>query len=160
MGEHCCGHETEAGARALTARLEAHCRARGLRMTEARRAALEVVARADGPVGPYEVAAALGAHPPTAYRALEFLEREGFVHRIASRGAFVACQSGRGHAGTQFLICDTCGAVETAPAPALPAALTALAEGRGFAPARWATELHGVCAACRGAGADRGRARP
>ena len=31
------------------------------------------------------------AKPPTVYRALEFLERQGMAHRIASISAYVAC---------------------------------------------------------------------
>ncbi|MBL3676305.1 MAG: transcriptional repressor [Alphaproteobacteria bacterium] len=151
MGHHCCAHKMED----LLARLEAACRAGGQRVTAPRRRVLEAVARAAEPVGAYAVLEVLpDLHPPTVYRALEFLEGAGLLHRVASRSAYMVCGAARAHAGTQFLICDVCGHVEVAPAPALPAALVAQAEGAGFAPTRWATELHGTCAACRGGKTD------
>ena len=36
-------------------------------------------------------AAGLGSQPPVAYRALDFLVANGFVHRIERLGAFAAC---------------------------------------------------------------------
>jgi Fur family zinc uptake transcriptional regulator len=50
--------------------------------------------------------------PITIYRALDFLRENGFVHRIESRNAFVACV--RDHGGDDivvFLICERCGAI-------------------------------------------------
>ena len=49
------------------------------------------------------------AAPPTVYRALEFLCREGLVHKIESLNAYVGCGA-PGHASAaQFLICRACG---------------------------------------------------
>ncbi|OYW37449.1 MAG: hypothetical protein B7Z42_10080 [Brevundimonas sp. 12-68-7] len=46
------------------------------------------------------------AKPATVYRALEFLDRLGLLHRIASISSYVAC-SGYAHRHTAaFLICD------------------------------------------------------
>ena len=50
--------------------------------------------------------------PITVYRALEFLRENGFVHRIESRNAFVACV--HTHAAGDpvvLLICERCGTV-------------------------------------------------
>jgi len=52
------------------------------------------------------------AKPPTVYRALEFLERLGFAHRIESLNAYVPCRlDGESHRAA-FLICDCCGAAQ------------------------------------------------
>ena len=86
--------------------------------------------------------------PPTVYRALEFLEQAGLVHRIASLNAFVACDSaGAAHAAA-FLICDCCGsAQEFDPGEVRPASSAAKAEG--FTPRAITLEVRGRCAACR-----------
>ena len=57
------------------------------------------------------------AKPPTVYRALEFLERKGLAHRIASISAYVACTSGAVDHTAAFLICDCCGATAEVSAP-------------------------------------------
>src|SRR5690606_22929917 len=96
---------------------EARCVRRGERMTDPRRRVLELLLASGEPVKAYDLIAAYGADgqaakPPTVYRALEFLERQGLAHRIASISAYVACSHGeRAHAAA-FLICDCCGATE------------------------------------------------
>jgi Fur family zinc uptake transcriptional regulator len=91
------------------------------------------------------------AKPPTVYRALEFLERRGVVHRIASISAYVACTAeaveGRSHAAA-FLICDCCGATEEV-AVAGGDAFAAAASQAGYAIERTTIEGHGRCPACR-----------
>ena len=44
------------------------------------------------------------------YRALDFLERQGFAHKIKSLNAYVACRQGPDAHAAAFLICDCCGA--------------------------------------------------
>ena len=97
-----CAHTHEealglAGA-ALRSRLaaaEALCVRREQRLTAPRRRVLELLLQAGQPLKAYDLMAAFDPHapakPPTVYRALEFLEREGFAHRIESLNAFVAC---------------------------------------------------------------------
>ena len=47
--------------------------------------------------------------PPTVYRALDFLMANGFVHKLESVNAFVACHhpSSAAHS-VPFLICNSC----------------------------------------------------
>ena len=92
------------------------------------------------------------AKPPTVYRALEFLERRGVVHRIASISAYVACTADalgedKGHAAA-FLICDCCGAAEEVAVQGGDAFARAAA-GAGYAIERTTIEGHGRCPACR-----------
>ena len=95
------------------------------------------------------------AKPPTVYRALEFLERRGVVHRIASISAYVACTAdadgSRAHAAA-FLICDCCGATEEVAAP-LGDAFTQAAGSAGYVLERTTIEGHGRCPTCRPAAA-------
>jgi Fur family zinc uptake transcriptional regulator len=133
--------------------VESYCAKEGIRFTEPRRHVLEIIAGADGPVGAYDVLEQLGKYidnpkPPTAYRAIEFLQEHGFIHRIASLNAFVACATDHRHHGSQFLVCDSCGKVVEAHLCDLPDDLAARAEKEGFRLTRWDAELHGTCGDC------------
>lgn len=154
-----CGHpHAHAGlsAGALAEALEAAeraCRADGERMTGPRRRVLELLLRAGEPVKAYDLIGRYGpdgqaAKPPTVYRALEFLERRGLAHRIASLSAYVACDhASRAHAAA-FLICDCCGATAEVSAP-VAGDLARAAEVAGYAIARTTIEAHGRCPACQ-----------
>jgi Fur family zinc uptake transcriptional regulator len=88
------------------------------------------------------------AKPPTVYRALDFLEKQGFVHRIESLNAYVACHHGdRAHAAA-FLICDCCGASAEIE-PVAGQEITAIGERTGFLVQALTIEAHGLCKACR-----------
>lgn len=124
-------------------------------MTAPRRRVLELLLAAGEPVKAYDLIARFGrdgeaAKPPTVYRALEFLERQGLAHRIASLSAYVACaHAGADHAAA-FLICDCCGVtaeVRPTASPHLADAAAAL----GFTIGRATVEAHGRCADCRDA---------
>ena len=139
--------------RALVA-VEARCAAEGERMTAPRRRVLELLLAAGEPVKAYDLIARFGvdgqaAKPPTVYRALDFLERRGLAHRIASISAYVACtgDGAQAHAAA-FLICDCCGAAQEFE-PDFTAQLAA-AEAAGYQVATITLEARGRCAACRG----------
>jgi Fur family zinc uptake transcriptional regulator len=131
---------------------EIRCAESQERLTAPRRRVLELLLEADGPLKAYDLIAAFGeagepAKPPTVYRALEFLERLGFAHRIESLNAYVPCRlEAEGHRAA-FLICDCCGAaqeIEPDLAPALAAAQAA-----GYAVTAVTLEARGLCPACR-----------
>ena len=114
---------------------------------------LELLLESGAPVKAYDLIAAYGADgeaakPPTVYRALEFLERLGFAHRLESLNAYVACRgSAEGHAAA-FLICYCCGATEEFD-PAIAAAVDRSAGSKGYAVSSITLEAHGRCPACR-----------
>ncbi|MGA0546723.1 Fur family transcriptional regulator [Brevundimonas sp. VNH65] len=155
-----CGHDhppLSPGADAVSQALEAaerRCAEDGDRMTAPRRRVLELLLAAGEPVKAYDLIARFGedgqaAKPPTVYRALEFLERKGMAHRIASISAYVACTGPDAHAhAAAFLICDCCGATEEVAAP-LGDAFTRAAGAAGYALERTTIEGHGRCPACR-----------
>lgn len=127
-------------------------------MTAPRRRVLELLLTAGEPVKAYDLIARFGedgqaAKPPTVYRALEFLERKGMAHRIASISAYVACSGpdAQAHAAA-FLICDCCGATEEVAAP-LGDAFTQAAGSAGYVLERTTIEGHGRCPTCRPAAA-------
>lgn len=122
-------------------------------MTAARLRVLELLLAAGEPVKAYDLIARFGedgqpAKPPTVYRALEFLERKGLAHRIASISAYVACSSGKADHAAAFLICDCCGATEEVSA-AVAEGLDRAAGAAGYVIERTTIEAHGRCPACR-----------
>jgi Fur family transcriptional regulator, zinc uptake regulator len=145
---HCAG--------SVLAQAEGIAADRGLRFTPVRRRVLEILAEAHRAMGAYDVlerlsAEGFGNQPPVAYRALEFLEENGFAHRIRRLNAFTACMHpGQAHAAA-FLICRVCDAVAEAPAGAAVTALEAEAQALGFAIERSNLESVGLCPACRAA---------
>lgn len=143
------------------ARAERTCAERGARLTEIRRRVLELVWRSHEPVKAYSILESLGtarrrAAPPTVYRALDFLRREGLVHRIESLNAYVGCGD-PGHAGAvQFMICRACGTAAELADPGVSGRLARRAGELDFVMDAQTIEIHGLCARCRPA---RGAAR-
>jgi Fur family zinc uptake transcriptional regulator len=137
-------------ARAL-ATADAVCTAAHQGTSPGRRRVLEILLSTGAAMKAYDI---IGAYygagrpvaPTTVYRALEFLERMGLVHRLESINAFIACRSdGRSHA-PGFLICDRCGGAYEFE-PDLAAEQTA-AEAAGFKVERVTLECRGVCRNC------------
>ncbi len=133
---------------------EDYCTQNGLRITPPRLSAFRIVHQAKKPVTAYDVLDKMGKDikspkPPTAYRALDFLEEHGFVHRIESLNAYVSCDVNHHHSGSQFMICDECGNVEEIHLCTLPQKLQDKVEAEKFSLHHWNVELHGVCAACQ-----------
>jgi Fur family zinc uptake transcriptional regulator len=130
---------------------EARCTDRQERLTAPRRRVLELLLEAAAPLKAYDLIAAYGdgepAKPPTVYRALEFLERLGFAHRIESLNAYVPCRLTAAPHSAAFLICDCCGAAEEFD-PDFSAELAA-AEARGYVVQSITLEARGRCPACR-----------
>jgi Fur family zinc uptake transcriptional regulator len=130
-----------------------HCRKEGARLTPLRRKVLQAVWRSHVPLGAYEICDALVGQgdrvlPPTIYRALEFLENNGLVHRIASRNAFIGCNQPGAHHHGRYLICSDCGLVAELPADDLLDGFIGEADQLNFAARSVRVEAVGLCAAC------------
>lgn len=127
----------------------------GERLTPARRRVLELLLNAGQPVKAYDLMAVFEdggppAKPPTVYRALDFLARQGLAHRIESLNAYVACRSSDPAHVAAFLICECCQAVAEAEWD-MTAQAQAAAADHGYALSRLNVEARGLCAACRAA---------
>ena len=147
-------HDHARCVRSGLAAAEAECRVRKLRLTPVRRRALELLLSEHRALGAYDLLArlsdeGLGSQPPVAYRALDFLVKAGFAHKIEALNAYLACAHlGDDHAPA-FLICRSCRSVaETATAP-MQGRLGAAAEAAGFLIERTVVEAQGLCPACR-----------
>jgi len=144
---HRCVEDALAGAEGL-------CADSGTRLTELRRRVLQEVWRGHDAVKAYDILERLGeahrtAKPPTVYRALQFLQAQGLVHRLESLNAFVGCaEPGRTHQG-QFLICHGCGQVREIHAETVSEAVVRSAEEAGFRVERQMVEVLGTCERCQ-----------
>ncbi|WP_250633326.1 transcriptional repressor [Pinirhizobacter soli] len=127
---------------------------RGLRLTPLRREVLQLVARAGKPVKAYDLLDSLrdthgNAAPPTVYRALDFLLENGFIHKLESINAYVACHHPAEQHQVPFLICDVCDGAQEVCDPRVAELIEAQARTFGFTPQGQTVEVHGVCKKCR-----------
>lgn len=130
------------------------CRQRGQRLTALRRKVLELVWANHRPVGAYVLLEMLREEagrvaPATVYRALDFLQEQGLVHRLASLNAFIGCAfPGPPHNG-QFLICTGCQELAELDDGKITAALGESAAASGFSISHTTVEVMGLCPHCR-----------
>lgn len=141
-------------AQAFVSEVELACAERGLRLTELRGQVLRLVAQAGQPVKAYDLLDRMKSErgataPPTVYRALDFLLQNGFIHRLSSINAFVACHHPRvqGHSAP-FLICDRCQRTVEMEDEETAVRLQTQARALGFSPQGQTLEVHGLCAEC------------
>lgn len=137
----------------LVNKAEQLCEQRGARLTPARREVFEILAEQEGAIGAYDLldklkSAVPNAKPPTIYRALDFLQDQGFVHKITSSNSYVLCSHFDHHHPVQMLICEQCGSVQEIQSDGVYDALRKQAEGQGFQVASQSIEAHGLCKAC------------
>ena len=137
----------------LLKKAKTYCEDHKCRFTEPRMQVLKIIASSKKPIGAYEVLEKLSKitdnpKPPTVYRAIEFWQRHRFIHRIESLNAYVGCEAGHRHSGSQFMICDDCGTVIEAHLCDLPQPLKDTMDKKTFTPSKWNVEIHGVCEKC------------
>lgn len=157
-----CHHEHSSGAglhggalRAALAEAERRCAVADARMTAPRRRVLELLLEAGAPLKAYDLIAAYGgegvaAKPPTVYRALDFLSRHRFAHRIESLNAYIACREGERPHLAAFLICQCCGEAREVE-PFAPERVQAAAAASGYVLSGVTVEARGLCPACASA---------
>jgi Fur family transcriptional regulator, zinc uptake regulator len=133
---------------------EARCIERGQRLTAIRRRVLAALLDSHRALGAYDIIEQLSPSglrlaPITTYRALEFLQENGLVHRIASRNAFIACvHNHNAEDPVVFMICEVCGVIGEASSAEVTATLAAAAQRAGFRPKSPVIEMTGICAHC------------
>ena len=119
---------------------------------------LEKLERASGPLSAYTLLDQLREHgfraPLQVYRALDTLMKAGFVHRLESLNAFVACadKDDHGHVHdhgmTAFAICDKCGQVTELSDDAIAHRLGDWVGSTGFVAKKAVLEFRGTCGKC------------
>jgi len=147
-------HDHQRCRRAALDTAEAHCTRHRLNFTPVRRRVLEILLEGHRAMGAYEILdtlrdEGLGAQPPVAYRALDFLVTNGFAHKIERLNAFIACSHPDASHSPAFLICRSCHAVAETRAETARGMLGAAAEAAGFEIEQAVVEAVGRCPRCR-----------
>ena len=134
---------------------EKRCKEQGVRLTKLRRQVLELIWQSHRPLGAYDLLDMLSGSnqkriaPPTIYRALEFLQQQKLVHRIATLNAFTGCGATSAHANSAFLICQRCQIAIEMEQSELQLAINIGAEQSGFSVSSANIEVLGLCSSCR-----------
>ncbi|MGB0465894.1 MAG: Fur family transcriptional regulator [Pontibacterium sp.] len=130
------------------------CKARDLRLTPIRELVLKLIWQSHKPLGAYEILPALAeagfnSAPPTVYRALDFLQAQGLVHRIAMLNAFIGCPHPGEMHHSYFLICRHCNTVIEADSSQAESLIAQQAAALGFTAEQQSIEVLGCCPNCR-----------
>lgn len=122
-------------------------------LTRNQRTVYDALRRAGQPQTAYEILEKVRASgisaPPTVYRALSRLTRDGLAHRLETLNSFVACAGECSRQGTTvFLVCETCGTADESSDSAVARRLRACAGERDFSIRSPVVELRGTCRNC------------
>jgi len=134
------------------------CEHSGERLTEKRKAILEILLLKGAPLSAYEITDIYNqtAEKPiptmSVYRILEFLEMENLVHKLSSTHKYLACSHincGHVHEIPQFLICGKCQSTkEIAISKSTIDELGKLVGQAGYTLSNSQMELQCLCADC------------
>jgi Fur family zinc uptake transcriptional regulator len=146
-------HDHDHCIRTAVATAEQVCETKNIRLTPLRRRVLEIIWRRHDPIGAYDILAEIAkdrdkAAPPTVYRALEFLQAAGLVHRVDSLNAFLGCDRPQAPHSGQFLVCGDCRKVTELDDPQLTRSLALHARELGYRLEGSAVEIKARCERC------------
>jgi Fur family ferric uptake transcriptional regulator len=127
-------------------------RARGLRVSAARRLVLEALFAAEGPVSAEWIARGVVGRVPrsdlaSVYRNLEVLEGLGIVRHV-HLGHGPGLYALAGETEREYLVCESCAAVRTVPSSELDGIRAEIHESYGFHARFGHFPIVGFCPAC------------
>jgi Fur family ferric uptake transcriptional regulator len=127
-------------------------RARGLRLSTARRLVLEALFAADGPVSAQQLSADLAIDTTSVYRNLELLERFGVVRHVhlAHGAGLYALASAQEH---EYLYCEHCSTITAVTVEDLDPVRDLIRSQLGFHARFTHFAIVGLCERCAPAGA-------
>ena len=148
-------HKHQDCLKAAIVAAKSHCDAVGISLTPIRQRVLELIWQDHEPVKAYDILDTLkqsksSSAPPTVYRALEFLQDEGLVHKIESLNAYIGCGNPRNTHKGQFFICHDCGFVAELDDDEIRRLFQKKAKRFGFEINDEIVEIKGYCQECRG----------
>ncbi len=129
------------------------CISNRLQLTPLRKRVFEFLLEQHQAVGAYQILERLhdekmGSQPPVAYRSLDFLVKNGFVHKLERLNAFIACT----HIGEKhypgFLICRVCNLVVESALDLSKDIVYQHANESGFNVEDSVVEVMGICKNC------------
>lgn len=136
------------------AKLKEECKKKKLRLTADRELAFKVISQQDEPIKAYDLLDIYkkykkNAKPQTIYRALDFLEENGFVHKINLSNSFFNCSHLEHEHNCQLFICYNCHKVkEYCHSEALDKIHDA-AQKNQFIVKNIISEIYGFCVDCK-----------
>ena len=130
------------------------CHETGEHLTPLRQKILQMVWGSHQAVTAYEILSELtktqkNAAPPTVYRALDFLEKQGLIHKLESLKAFVGCIEPTGNHQGCFLICKKCRSVQEKLNFDRDDFFRKITRSDNFKVESWVVEIEGLCASCQ-----------
>ncbi len=149
---HTCNHHDVCINDALQ-KADMICRNQGVRLTDLRRKVLEMIWVGHGFAKAYDILDKLkskdaSAKPPTVYRSLDFLLKNGLIHKLNTLNAYVGCSHPLKHDECYFIICSKCGEVKECCNSMLSRAIIRTASKNKFHFKRITLEIEGECREC------------
>lgn len=146
-------HDHRKCAATMLSAAEAYCAAHKLQFTATRRRVLEILLEGHKALGAYDILERLqkegrGAQPSVAYRALDFLLKHGFAHKVERLNAYIACSHPDEAHAPAFMICRSCGAVAEFSSSPARGPLGEAAREAGFRIEKTVIEAEGLCPDC------------
>lgn len=129
------------------------CAQKGIRFTETRRKVLQLIWESHQAAKAYDLLDRIkssdqGATPMTIYRALQFLQDQGLIHRVETLNAYIGCNCvGRQHE-VILLICEACLQISERPEPEIMRRIHENIAKTGFRTKRSTIEIYGTCREC------------
>ena len=130
------------------------CKNNNIIFTEIRKSVYEIIIKYNKPIKAYEVLDELRnvtgktSHPPTVYRAIDFLIENGFIHKLNSINSFVGCFHPKIHKECYFLICKKCNIYQECCDDSLKDRILKTAVHNNFVISNTTLEIEGHCLDC------------
>ena len=130
------------------------CELNNLVFTEIRQKIFEIIIKFKKPMKAYEIldvfteVTGKRAHPPTIYRAIDFLIENGFIHKLNSINSYVGCFHPKVHKECYFLICKICNIYKECCDKNLTENIFKSANKRDFIVSNTTLEIEGHCNDC------------
>ena len=130
------------------------CKENNLVFTEIRQKVFEIIIEHTKPIKAYEILDDLtkilgkSSHPPTVYRAIDFLIENGFIHKLNSINSYVGCFHPKDHEECYFLICKICNIYQECCDNDLKENILNTAQQNNFVISNTTLEIEGHCQDC------------
>jgi len=135
-------------------KVEEICKSNKLGFTDIRKQVFEIIVKNNKPIKAYEILDKISntnnkpSHPPTVYRAIDFLKENGFVHKLNSINSFVGCFHPKAHKECYFLICKKCNIYQECCDDNLKDRISKTAIHNNFVISNTTLEIEGHCLYC------------
>jgi len=135
-------------------RVDEICRSNKLGFTDIRKLVFEIIIKNNKPIKAYQILDEIRnitnkpSHPPTVYRAIDFLIENGFVHKLNSINSFVGCFHPKTHEECYFLICKKCNLYQECCDDSLKDRISKTAVHNKFVISNTTLEIEGHCLDC------------